>query len=171
MDAYLIALRIVHIGAAVFWAGSALLFFFFIEPTVKAIGPAGGQFMGHAIGTRKMPMYITAAATLTVLGGALLYWEASAGFDLDWVTSATGLGFTVGAVAAIIAWILGLVVVAPSVKAMGSLGAEIQASGGPPSEAQAAEMERLDRRLKGIGRLDTVLIILAVLTMATARYL
>lgn len=171
MDVYLITLRIVHIGAAVFWAGSALLFFFFIEPTVKAIGPAGGQFMEHVVGTRKIPIYVNAAATLTVLGGALLYWEASAGFDLDWVTSTTGLGFTVGAVAAIIAWILGMVMIAPTIKAMGSLGAEIQASGGPPSEAQAAEMERLNGRLKGIGRLDTALIILAVLTMATARYL
>ena len=36
MDAYIVTLRILHILGGVFWVGSALLFFFFIEPKGKA---------------------------------------------------------------------------------------------------------------------------------------
>jgi uncharacterized membrane protein len=171
MDAYIVTLRILHILGGVFWVGSALLFFFFIEPTVKATGPSGGEVMGHLVGKRKMPIVITISATITILAGVLLYWERSNGFDLDWIGTGTGLALTIGGVAAIVAWALGLVVVAPSVKRMGALGGGVQAAGGPPSESQAAELHRLDARLKRVGVLDTVLLILAVLTMAVARYL
>ena len=46
MNIYLlILLRIVHIFAGALWIGSAILYLFFIKPSVKAIGPAGPQFM------------------------------------------------------------------------------------------------------------------------------
>lgn len=170
MDWYLIVLRILHIGSAVFWAGSSILFTLFIEPTVNAIGPAGQQFMQHLGGIRKMPRYISGAAGLTVVAGILLYWKDSAGFDLDWVTSPIGLGFTIGGAAALIAFLLGASMVGPGVTRMGALGKEIEASGGPPTEAQMGEIGRIQHRLHLIGRIDLVLIGIAILAMATARY-
>jgi uncharacterized membrane protein len=171
MDWYMIVLRILHIGAAVFWVGSSLLFFFIIQPAAKELGPAGAPFMGHVTGKKKLPVVILVAATVTVLAGLLLYWRTSGGFDPDWITSAPGLGFTTGALAAVVAWIIGLVVVRPAADRMGALGVAVQASGGPPSEEQAAEMQRIGSRLQAVGLLNSVLLIFATVAMATARYL
>jgi uncharacterized membrane protein len=171
VDWYLIILRVVHILAGVFWVGSAIFFFFFIEPSVKELGPTGEKFMSHLTEKKRMPVVITAASALTVLAGILLYWRDSDGFALDWITSAPGLGFTVGGVAAILAFAFGLFIIRPSVGRMGAIGQEIATAGGPPTDAQAVEMQRLGARLLLIGRIDLVLLTVAVVTMATARFL
>jgi uncharacterized membrane protein len=171
VDLYVIVLRIVHILAGVFWVGSAAFFFFFVEPTAKRLGPQAGPVMQELMVRRKVPIFITASSGLTVLAGVLLYWRSSGGLDVDWITSAPGLAFTVGGLAAIGAFAMGLAVIKPAVDRMGALGAEIAASGGPPSPQQGAQLLALETRLRNVGRIDIVLLTLAVLTMATARYL
>lgn len=171
MDAYLIVLRIFHILAGVFWVGASAFFFFFVEPTAKAIGPQAGPFMGHMTQNRKLPAVFSSAAGVTVLFGILLYWQVSGGLDQDWLRSGPGIGFTVGALTAIAAFILGLVAVRPTVQRMGAVTAEVQASGGPPSAAQGSELQRLQHRLSMVGRVNIVLLTVAVLFMAIARYL
>ena len=61
--------------------------------------------------------------------------------------------------------------VKPSVDRLGALGAEIQASGGQPSEAQAVQLQAVDRKLKTVGRTNMALLTVAVVAMAIARYL
>jgi uncharacterized membrane protein len=171
VDWYHIVLRAVHILAGIFWAGSAMFFFFLLEPSVKELGETGQKVMGHLAVKKKMPVIITAAAGLTVLAGVLLYWRDSNGFDLDWITSGPGLGFTVGGVAATLAFAFGLIFIKPSVDRMSAIGQAVAAAGEAPTESQTAELHRLDAKLALIGRLDAVLIGIAMVTMATARFL
>lgn len=171
MDVYLLVLRIVHILAGVFWVGSILLFFLFIQPTAKAVGPQAGPFMGHLNQQRKLGTALGLAGLVNIVAGILLYWRDSAGLNLAWITSATGLAFTVGGLFAIVALAIGFTVIRPSVDRLEALGAELQASGGPPSESQAAELGRLDTRLRVAGLTMVVLLTTTVLAMATARYL
>ena len=170
MDWYVIVLRAIHILTAVFWVGSFYIFFFFIEPSVKELGPIGGQFMGHLAEKKKMPIVIAITAATTIVAGTLLYWRVSDGFDVDWMTSATGVAFTVGALSAIVAFALGFIVIKPAVERMGAIGQGI-ATGAPPSDDQVGEMQRLGARLVLMGRIDFVLLTVAVVTMATARFL
>lgn len=171
MDWYQIILRVVHIFAGVFWVGTAMFFFFYLQPSVRELGPTGQQFMGHLVEKKKIPIVITTSAALTLLAGILLYWRASNGFDLDWITSATGLAFTVGGVAAILAFAIGLIIVKPAVDRMGAIGQAIAMSGGPPTDAQVSDMQRLGARLTLVGQITMVLLTVAVVTMATARFL
>jgi uncharacterized membrane protein len=171
VDWYQIILRVVHILAGVFWVGTAIFFFLYLQPAVKEIGPTGQQFMDHLVEKKKIPMVITASAAVTILAGILLYWRDSNGFDLDWITSATGLAFTVGGAAAILAFVFGLVLVKPAVERMGSIGQAIAMSGGPPTDAQTSEMQRLGARLTLIGQINLLLLIVAVVAMAVARFL
>jgi uncharacterized membrane protein len=171
VDWYLIVLRAIHILAAVFWVGSFYTFFFFIEPSVKELGPTGGQFMAHLAEKKKLPVVIAATAITAIVAGTLLYWRTSDGFNVDWITSATGLGFTVGALAAIIAFALGFIVIKPAIERMGAIGQGIAATGTPPGDEQMAEMQRLGARLVLVGRVDFVLLTVAVIAMATARFL
>lgn len=121
MDWLSIVLRIVHIGAAVFWVGSAAFMFFFLQPSASALGPQAGPVMAHLNARRRLPQVIGVSAVLTILAGLLLYADASGGFDADWITSPVGIGFTVGGAAAIIAWVLGLVAIRPMVARMGEV--------------------------------------------------
>ena len=171
MDIYPIVLRVVHIVAGAFWVGSAFFVFLFLEPTVNTLGPQAGPVMGHMTGKLKLPIVIVVSAALTILAGILLYWRNSNGFELDWITSGPGIGFTIGGVAAIIAFVLGFTMIKPTADKMGAIAREVEASGGSPSPDQAATLQSLQHRLRAVGRVDTVLIGIAILFMAVARYL
>ena len=167
----MIVLRIVHILAGVFWVGAFLFTFFLLQPSVAELGPDGGKVMTHLVQRKRMPIVIMIAALLTIVAGVLLYWRVSDGFNPDWITSAPGLTFTVGALAAIAALAVGFTASKPAGNRMGALGQEIATSGGPPSEEQMAEMQSLGQRLKTVGWVNLVLLTIAVVAMAAARYL
>ena len=103
-----------------------------------------------------------------MVGGAALYIRDAGGLQL-W-TSASGWVFTLGAVCGIIAWASGGALLAPRLAQISKIGAEMQAAGGPPSADLLGRMQVLQGQVKRIGRTDTILIIVAIVTMATARY-
>src|SRR5512134_4078740 len=108
MNAYLLILfRIVHIFAGALWIGAAISYLFFFKPTVKAIGPAGPQFMQNLAERRKYPVFMMITSLLTILAGGALYLYASGGFNLAWIKTGTGLGFTIGSLAALVAFLVG----------------------------------------------------------------
>jgi len=78
MNIYLILfLRIVHVLGGALWVGAAVAYFAFVGPSVKASGPAGGQFMQQFMERRKYPIFMTIASALTILAGVPLYLSAS----------------------------------------------------------------------------------------------
>ena len=78
-------LRIVHIFGGIVWVGGALMMTFFIAPTIGAIGEAGQKFTGYLMNNMKFSARLSAAAGLTILAGAWLYWIDSAGFTSAWM--------------------------------------------------------------------------------------
>jgi uncharacterized membrane protein len=170
MDLLQIVLRVVHIGAAIFWLGSATFLFVFIEPAVKELGPQGGALMQFLTDRKKMPVRIAISAMLTILAGLILYLRDSGGLDVDWITSPVGLGFTVGGVAAIAAFVLGLTMARPLVGRMGELGGAITGSG-PPTPDQASEMQGIQRRLRNVSITNQILLVVALVAMVSARFL
>ena len=169
-SAFWIVFRFIHVVSAILWVGSAFAIFVFVEPTAAAFGPEGGRFMGSMVEKRKLPQVVTGLSALTVLGGVVLYLKTSSGLETDWISSGPGIGFTIGAVSAIIAFVMGLVAIKPTIERMTALGAEIESAGGPPRPEQAATMQQLTERFKALGKADLVLILIAASTMATARY-
>jgi uncharacterized membrane protein len=167
VDLAYIVLRVLHIGAAIAWAGGAALFFFYIEPTLNKLGPDAEKFADEMINKRKVPVYFAAVSTVAVLAGLALYFRQAGGFQL-WTTTA-GLIYTVGAIAAIIAWIGGNVLIAPAVKTVGAIGQEMKNAGGPPSAELLGRMHAAQERLRTIGLWDLVLIGIAILGMESAR--
>jgi uncharacterized membrane protein len=171
MDPFMVAFRIVHIGSAIVWAGGAALFFAYIEPTINALGPDGEKVIGELVGRRHVPIYFLVASTLTVLAGAILYWRDSGGLQLSWITSATGLAFTIGGLSALAAWVGGNLLIPKALGVVGGIGGEMKAAGGPPSAELLGRMHQAQARLRRIGLIDLILIGIAVLAMAAARYL
>jgi len=167
---YLIVLRIVHVVASVCWAGGAFIFFLFVEPTAKALAPTGMQFVQHMVVKRRYSMFMGISSTLTVLSGALLLLQFAGGQWLAWVQTGPGLGFTLGSVAGVVVYFIGMFGVKPRAERMAKIGQEIQAAGGPPTPAQGAELQKLDREMSKLGYADFVLVALSLALMATARY-
>lgn len=169
MDTLQIVLRVIHIGFGIIWVGSSVFFHFFIEPTVHALGPQGGPFMAHLMEKRKVPMVIASSSVLAIVSGVWLYWRDTSGFDPDLVTSDVGLGFLIGGIAAILAFVLGIAVVRPLAVRMGSLGGEM--ASGQPTQQQAQEMGAIQGKLRRISTINMVLLAIAVISMASARFL
>jgi uncharacterized membrane protein len=170
VDWLVIVLRILHIGAAISWVGGSALFTFYVEPTLGALGPDAEKVTGELIGRRHLPRYFQIASTTTVLAGAVLYWIDSNGLQLSWITSPTGLAFTIAAVAAIVAW-LGGAAIGASVERVAAIGAEMKAAGGPPTAELMARMQAAQERVRQLGMVDFGLLVVAVIGMAVARYL
>ncbi len=170
MDLILIALRLIHILAGIFWAGAAVLAAAFLTPAVRALGPNGGKVMQQLIGKQKLSMYISLAAYLSTLAGIVLYWRTSLGFQIAWILAPSGLMFTIGALAGIITIVMGQLVNAPTAARMSALAKEMQAAGGPPKPEQIAEMQKLQTRLGQAGVIAAILLIIASSAMAIARY-
>jgi uncharacterized membrane protein len=171
MDAYMVVLRIVHIVAGVFWVGSALVMFLFLQPAAGEVGPASSPLMMNLSQKRRLPDVVLGAAGLTILAGLLMYWKVSNGFDADWIGSTYGVAITVGSLCGIAAVVLGAAVVRPSMLAVAEIGRETAASGAPPSPEQAAQIQALQARARTIGTVIVVLLVIAVAAMASAQYL
>jgi len=170
MDYYVIVLRIIHILGGVFWAGGAFALVGFISPAAAQAGPAGGKFMQRlTLGTRWITA-VSAAAGLAILTGLLLYWRASGGLRPEWLSTGTGITFTIGGLSALIAMGVGIQVGGLS-RRMAELGQKIEAAGGPPSPENAAQLAAFQARLQSLGSLTTVLLVITVLAMASARYI
>lgn len=167
MDIVAIGLRIVHILSGVFWVGGAALFFFYLEPTIAKLGPDAERFVDEVVNRRKVPVYFMIVSTLTVLAGGILYWRDFGGIG----TSPTAIALGLGGLAAFIAWLGGNLLIPRTLGQLGAIGAEIRAAGGPPSGELAARMHATQERLRRIGMIDIVLLVFAVVAMASSRYL
>jgi hypothetical protein len=170
MDPLLLLLRIVHIGSAMIWFGGAIISILFLDPTARALGPAAAPFM-ESLMRRGVGILFPVAAALTIVSGAALYWRDSGGLQAAWITSPSGLAFTIGGIAAIIAFVGGMILIGPSVAEQTAVQKELAASGGVPDAGQQARLARADARMQLATRLDLPLIVLAALTMAVGRYL
>jgi uncharacterized membrane protein len=167
---YLIVLRLVHVVASVCWAGGGFIFFLFVEPTAKSLAPMGMQFVQHMAGRRRFNMFMVINSTLTVLTGALLLWQDASGQWLAFVQTGPGLGFALGSLVGIVVYFVGMFGVGPHAGRLAKIGEEIQKAGVPPTAAQVAEMQKLDKEMSTFSKIDFGLVALSLALMATARY-
>lgn len=167
---YLIALRFFHVVASVCWAGGAMIFFLFVEPTAKALAPTGMNFVQHMVNKRRFSIFMVISSTLTVLSGALLLWQVANGRWGNYLQSGSGLGFILGSFAGAVVYGIGMFGVNPRAQQMAKIGAAIQVSGGPPTAEQGAQMQKLDKEMSVLGLLDFILVAISLALMATARY-
>jgi uncharacterized membrane protein len=166
----LLVLRLLHIVLGVFWVGAVVFIAFFLIPSIRATGAAGGAVM-QRLTSRQMHLWLMGASVITVLSGIGLYWHDSAGFSSTaWLGSGPGRTFGLGAVLALVAIVIGMAVNARAARQLGDLAARVQAGGRPPSADEAATMQRLQDRLAKGGVLAAILLLLATAAMAAARY-
>jgi uncharacterized membrane protein len=171
-DPFMLVFRFLHILAGVLWVGSAFLFVGFIGPSAAEVGPSAGPLLTVAVRKRKVTKVIVGLGWTTVIAGWVLWFKDMSRFGSlgDWLGSSFGLVLTIGGVLATIAAYLGTVGVGRNVVRLVDLGNEVAASGGPPSPEQQSRLDQLGSTLEKNGKIDLLLLLLAVTAMATARY-
>lgn len=167
-----IALRLLHIVSGALWVGSAFLFVGFIGPSAAEVGSSAGPLLSVAVKKRKAAKVITWLGMTTVAAGWVMWFlnlRDHGGLG-DWLGTRFGVGITIGAILATITFFVGAYGVGKNVERLVDLGDAIATVGGPPTPEQQADMARLQAALERHGKLDLVLLLLAVSAMATARY-
>jgi hypothetical protein len=168
----MLVFRFLHIVSGVLWVGSAFLFVGIIGPSAAEVGPSAGPLLHAAVKTRKVAKVITGLALVTVLAGWVLWLRNMDQYPSvgDWVSSDFGLGLTIGGVLATISFFLGYFGVGQNVERLVDVSDEVAESGGPPSPERQSQIQHLQAQLEKFGKIDLVLLLLAVTAMATARY-
>jgi len=160
----LFLLRAIHIGVGVFWIGSVLLVTFYLLPAVRATGAAGGQVLQELMLKRRVPVHLIWAGWVTIFAGVGLYMRNMALSHGAWGRTPMGIGISIGAVAGLLGLMVGMIVNGPTARRM--------ALASQPGGATLSDAERavLARRLRMGTITTTLLLVISVVTMATARY-
>jgi len=162
----MVILRVVHIVAGVFWAGSAIFLASIVDPTLKALGP---QYQRPVMGALapKIALAVGGSAVVTIAAGVWLTLKLRGGHLDTFYDTGWGYAITIGAVAAVVALMFGTLTGVNSVK-MGELGKAV--GEGRRTPEQGAEIAKLGGRLTMMGRTTAVLVVIAVASMASARF-
>ena len=167
MDYYLLVLRILHIGAGVFWVGSVLVLAFMINPALQATGETGQKFVDYLIKNRRFGTESSGAGAMAGIAGILLYWRDSQGFTSAWMQSSAGIGFGIGAVLGVIAFIFG-VLTDRKLKATTQLREPLESA---PSDEQMSQLQLLGKQQTTYLNICAVTLTLSLWVMAVSRYL
>jgi uncharacterized membrane protein len=171
---YMIVFRFLHIVAAAFWFGGAVLFAAFLGPAAAEVGPSAGPLLANLVVKRRVTKVISGAGMMTLFGGALIYWHdyQTLGHSSlsDWVGTPMGLGLTIGAVVAIAAFYFGYFGVGQNVERLVEVGGQLARSEGPPAPELVERFQHLQVEVKRHSIIDMILLLIAIATMSPARY-
>jgi uncharacterized membrane protein len=165
----LILLRLTHILFGIFWVGTVLFIALYLIPSIRDAGPDGAKVM-QALQRRHLLEAVPAAAVLTMLSGFWLYWRDAAG-NAQWGQTPMGMSLGLGALCAILGFVIGVFVMRAATIQAGALAASLEGlPGGPEKDARSATVQRLRRRAAVSARWVAALLGLAAALMAVARY-
>ena len=162
-------LRLLHILSGAFWFGAVIFAVRFLMPSLRAVGPAAGPVMAQ-LNQRRLSVVMMGASIVNLASGVWLMFFSSGGDIGSWMR--TGFGRTIGwgGVCAILAMIVGMIVNPPAARRMAQIATAAGKRGGPPSPEEAAEVQRLQKRMATANVFVAILLTLAVSAMAVARY-
>jgi hypothetical protein len=166
METEFVVARLLHIVFGGFWAGSAMFMAVILEPRLRALGPAIQGPVMAALTPVLIPVMLISATITIVSGGYLtekLWVDVDFFFDSGW-----GRAIFIGLIATAVAYASG-VTTSFQGKKMIRMGAAIQ--GRPPTPEELGSLTKQGALLRLLGRITAVFTLIAVGTMASARFL
>lgn len=168
-DLLLILLRLIHIVSGVAWVGLGAVTVFYVAPAAATAGESGLRFMKTLLTRTPYPRAFPMFAGLTMLAGILLYLV---GNSASHFTQTGNIVLGIGALAGIAAGIHGGAVTGRATRALGEALVQHVPDGAQsiPSDAMTT-LNDLSAKLLSHSRVSMVLMLIAVIGMASARYL
>ena len=159
----MLVLRFLHVFGGAMWVGMMAFQIFFLAPSLAEAGPAAGQVMAGLM-KRRIPVIMPVIALIVILSGMMLLQRLSGGNMKALMAQPVGQAFAAGGAIAILAFLIGVVVMRPLM--MRSM--RLMQAGNP---ANAPEAQRLQARASTLGKLVTYMLLVTLTLMAVARYL
>lgn len=168
----LIVLRLLHILSGILWAGAVVFATFYLFPALRSAGPAAAGPVMAGLIKRGMMVALPLVALVSVVSGLWLVWLASGGDLAAYARTPSGHWFTTSGGLAILAFIIGVTVSRPAGIESGRLAAQMATVSDPGErEALGARIAKLQHRNNLALRIVSVLVLLAAMGMAVARYM
>ncbi|HYV91670.1 MAG TPA: hypothetical protein VE978_07805 [Chitinophagales bacterium] len=166
---YLIFLRLIHIVCTVIWAGGMIYLAVFVIPASKSLGPEGAKFIQQLFNTNKLPVIMNVAAIFSIVTGILLMQKLLGGIQTVF-NSTHGTIIVIGALLALLGFIIGLSVNLPAARRMSSLGKIVMESGSQPNSGQLEELQRLRSRSFAATNVIAILLFASLILMSVVKY-
>jgi hypothetical protein len=171
MHAEVVVLRLIHVLSGIIWVGGMTIMAVFIMPVLAGLGPGAGPVMA-GINQKKFPVVMPIIALLTILSGLRLLMIDSANFAGAYFESPVGRAFAIAGGLAILAFVAGIMLVRPAMMKVISLGQQMAGATDDTSRSRLANELAVARKRGATGNsVVLVLLILAAIGMATARYM
>jgi hypothetical protein len=167
MDSVMVSLRILHIGFGTFWVGSDLFVVLLLEPRLRALGPDIQRPVMRAL-TRVMPPIMMLSSVVTLATGVALTLKMRWDFLDTFLASGWGWAILIGFIMAVVAMIVGFGLLPAVTARMERVARSIE--GRQPSAEEALELDRLNARIVLLARSNSALLLIALGTMAAARF-
>lgn len=165
-----IALRFFHVFFGALWVGIMTFQTFFLTPALGDVGPDAGKVMA-ALMRRRIPVFVPVFALLTLISGFWLASRLAGGNFGALMAQPMGKAFGLGGASALIAFLLGVVVMRPAMLRMIKLQESLGAAAPADRAAITAEMQQLRARGNLLGKVVTWMLLFTLGAMAVARYL
>ncbi len=168
MDPGMIILRVLHIIAGIYIAGSYLFLVPILEPKLKRLGPSIQNPVMGALMPILLP--VNGISFIIVIGtGVAMTLIMRAGALDSLFTTVWGWAMIIGLITTVAVTIIGFGVIAPTGMRMGKIGRSIEGRAPKPSESQL--LHQLSSRVNTLTRINFALILVALATMIAARYI
>jgi len=154
--------RAAHILAAALWLGAGAMLTLYILPSIRSTGAAGGAVMAESM-RRGLGIFMASAGGLTIVSGIWLYWNWFHARGAEALHGAAATMLTAGALAGIVAAIVGGAVLGRTSRELAMLATA------PASDATEARIAALHRRGAAASKLVLILLVAALLLMIFSR--
>lgn len=165
-----LVLRFAHVFFGALWVGMMAFQVFFLMPALAEAGPDAGKVMG-AMMKRRVPVIMPIIALITIVSGMWLFMRMSGGNMSALMATPMGQAFGWGGVVALIAFLIGIVVMRPAMMRSMKLMEAIATA--PQAERAAMQAEAQSLRARGavLGKVVAWMLLFTLAAMAVARYL
>jgi len=163
----ILILRVLHIGFGTFWVGTDAFLTFLLLPRLRTLGPDVERRVFGAL-MRFLPPVMMVSSLVTFLSGIFLT-GIMRGWNINWVfANGWGTAIFIGLVGTILTLVVGFGLLPPLTIRTDKL--ERSFEGRQPTNAETEEFDRLRARGTMLAKLNSVLLIVVVLSMAVARF-
>lgn len=167
MTTYILILRVLHIGLGAFWVGTDAFLTFLLLPRLRTLG-ADVERQVFATLIRYLPPVMMVTSIVTFVSGILLT-GIMRGWNLNWVfANGWGTAIFIGFVGTVMTLIIGFGLLPPLMMRTEKL--ERSFEGRQPTNTEADEFERLRARGTMFTKLNSVLLIIVIISMSVARF-
>lgn len=166
MNYEVILLRLLHIIFGVFWAGSAIFIAFILQPRLKILGPNIQSQVMRALLPVMGPALVT-SAIVTIIAGTALALRLQWGNLGSFLNTGWGLAMLLGLLTSIGAITSGITMLLLTRKL---LGLKTTIGERTPTDKETDQLQYLSKRLPRLARSTAIMVIIALFTMATARF-